>query len=812
MKRLKLFWALCLLLAGVTNAWADATVTVDGIKYNIYDDPIEAAVVQQDAATINGAITIPATVTYNAVDYPVVHISNQAFYLCGNLTSISIPSSVTEIGAEAFFGCIGLTDIYVNWTTPISINAQSSFPGLTRAEINLHVPAGIYGAYATTYGWNSFYIVDAYGGYCGDDLFWGLNPTTGVLTISGTGDMYEYSNYTHVPWHSWRDEITSVVLPDGLTSITKYTFYKIPKITSLSIPEGVTSIGKSAYSNCIGLTSVTIPENSLLTSIAEYAFENDSALTAIHIPATVTSIGKDAFCRCTHLETVTIGNGSALVSVGQTAFTHCFALTSIHIPAGVTDLPERVFRKCTHLETVTFESNSQLNHIGLQAFLGCAALTSITIPAGVVNIEANAFAGCTDLATVTFADNSQLTSIESQTFYRCTSLTSITLPVGITSIGNAAFQGCTSMTVVNIPANVVTIEDWAFYGCHGITEIHIPASVTTIGKNPFASSGLTTITVDTANTVYSNPAGSNAIIETATNTLVSACQNTIIPSSVKIIGYSAFENSSNMSSIDIPASVDSIGPDAFYNCTGLTDMTVHWTTTPPVPANADAFKNVTTSNVNLHLPFNYWALYEEPTAWSIFKQVPVVTAKADPNDAGAFYNTFYHGTKAYALPAGVEAYTAKLSGSDLILTKIAEAGDVLPAGTAVILKSSVQQFEMTPSEETPVTVGENDLQGVDAAEGAPNNCYVLSGPNPSNPDITEVGFYQFSGTLGAHKAYIVLPGGSGAPKRLRFVFESTQDIEGVQSTEYRVQKILRDGHIYILRNGIEYNVNGQIVR
>ena len=239
-------------------------------------------------------------------------------------------------------------------------------------------------------------------------------------------------------------------------------------------------------------------------------------------------------------------------------------------------------------------------------------------------------------------------------------------------------------------------------------------------------------------------------------------------------------------------------------------MYVNWADLSGVTLYSYIFKDVTLANVNLHLPFEAWGSYNgEP--WSGFKQVPMITAKADPEHAGVYYNTFYHGSVAYVLPTGVEAYTAQRDGTNLILTKIAQAGDVLPAGTAVILKSSVQQFEMTPSEETPVTVGENDLQGVDAAETAPANCYVLSGKASDN-SVTGVGFYQFTGQLAAHKAYMEVSGGAGAPKRLRFVFDAATDIESVQDSEVSVQKVMRDGVILIERDGRLYDLNGRMVK
>ena len=183
---------------------------------------------------------------------------------------------------------------------------------------------------------------------------------------------------------------------------------------------------------------------------------------------------------------------------------------------------------------------------------------------------------------------------------------------------------------------------------------------------------------------------------------------------------------------------------------------------------------------------------------------------------GEYYTTFYHGSTQYELPAGVEAYVAAKSGEDLLLTLIAQEGDVLPANTAVVFRADAGSIALIPSDAEPVTFeAENQLQGVDAATAAPANCYVLSGHSSDN-SVTGVGFYQFAGTIPAHKAYLTINGGAAfAPKRLRFVFNNAQITTGMESIQPSVvssQKVLRDGQLIIIRNGVEYNANGQLIK
>ena len=166
-----------------------------------------------------------------------------------------------------------------------------------------------------------------------------------------------------------------------------------------------------------------------------------------------------------------------------------------------------------------------------------------------------------------------VTSIGNSAFYRCGNLTSITLPEGVTNIGNSAFDECSSLTSIIIPRSVVSIGDFAFEEC-SLTSITIPESVTSIGDLSFyGCSSLTSIVVVKDNIVYDSRNGCNAIIETASNTLVTGCSATIIPNTVTSIGYYAFGHCS-INSVTIPENVTCIGDCAFYRCDNLTSITL----------------------------------------------------------------------------------------------------------------------------------------------------------------------------------------------------------------------------------------------
>ena len=196
-------------------------------------------------------------------------------------------------------------------------------------------------------------------------------------------------------------------------------------VTSVTIPNSVTSIGSTAFMHCTGLTSITIGNS--VTNIGEGAFYCCSSLTSINIPNSVTSIGMAAFYGCTSLTSATIGNGVTII--GMLMFNGCSSLISISIPNSVTS-------------------------IGWWAFSGCTSLTSATIGNGVTNIGDRAFDNCSGLTSLIIPNG--VTSIGDLAFRGCTSLTSVVIPNSVTSIGKDAFKYCTTLSSVYLPVRFET--------------------------------------------------------------------------------------------------------------------------------------------------------------------------------------------------------------------------------------------------------------------------------------------------------------------------------------------------------------------
>ena len=388
-------------------------------------------------------------------------------------------------------------------------------------------------------------------GTCGDNLTWVLTED-GTLTISGSGEMKNYSSSSVAPWYSNRTKILSAVVEPGVTSVGDYAFYACLKLASVSLPGDVKSIGSYAFQNCTKLTAAEIPDG--VTSIDYQTFYGCSSLTSVTVPDSVTSIGNEAFSGCSSLTSVTIPEG--VTSIGGSAFSGCSSLTSVTIPESVTSIKWGTFYGCSGLTSVTIPKG--ITSIDRQAFCGCSSLTSVTIPESVTSIDTSAFSGCSSLTGVTIPEG--VTSIGGSVFYGCSSLTSVTIPEGVTSIDYQAFYGCSSLTGVTIPEGVTGIGSRTFEDCSSLTSVTIPDSVTSIGWDAFSGcSSLTSVTIPESVTSIGRSAFSGC----------SSLTSVTIPGGVTSIGSSTFSNCSSLTSVTIPESVTSIGDYAFHNCSKL---------------------------------------------------------------------------------------------------------------------------------------------------------------------------------------------------------------------------------------------------
>ena len=573
--------------------------------------------------TYSGNVTIPSSVTYNGKTYNVTGIGyqafknctnltsvtlpntltmmlNEAFYGCTKLTSITLPSSLTSIYNNVFVGCTGLTSIYVKRTTPVSASTNN-FSSSTYSSATLYVPSGTLSAYQSTAPWSSFtHIVESTYDFVYNGIYY-LKTGTNTVSVAPKDKSYNsYSGYVSIP-----SSVTYEGTTYSVTAIGDNAMKNSTGLTGLSIPSSVTTLGSWAVSGCTALTSITIPNS--VTSVGASVFMDCAALKTVSIGSGLKKVGNFMFIRCKALQTITIPN--TVTEIGYETFEDCIKLYSIDIGSGVTSIGHHTFKNCTTLvsitchaltpptvESSTFDSNNYTSATlyvpksAESAYKAANYWKNFTTIRTIYDFKVNGLyynKTSSNTVEVTYKDSNfnsysggitipktitvngttyKVTAIGSQAFRNCDNLSDVTLCTNIETIEGFAFAYSTKLSsIYSMPSALKRIKNDAFYGCTSLSYISLPNNLEQIDTYAFRGC--------TALTSIALPNG----LTTLGNNVFEGCtglKNVTIGTGLVNIPGGVFKGCTGLTSMTFPDNVQSIYGGSFENCTSLAEITL----------------------------------------------------------------------------------------------------------------------------------------------------------------------------------------------------------------------------------------------
>ena len=505
-RQLALFLALLLFSSSSALAY---DCCIDGIYYNLHRFDNTATVMHLSDNASVGAVVVPETISYNETTYTVTKIWS-GFSYCKDLTSVTIPKSVTSILDGVFSGCNSLVSIVVVPDNAV-YDSRDGCNAIIETSTNKLISgckATIIPNTVTIIGDNAFSSCSEMSSLTipnsvntiGKDAFAGTSGLTSIVVESGNTTYDSRDNCNAIIETAQNELIVgckNTIIPTTITVIGDGAFKSCNDLVSINIPNSVTSIWDEAFYYCYRLSSVIIPTS--VSSIGSHAFDGCSGLTSFTIPSSVTFIGVGAFNGCQSLRNIVVDSDNMVYDSRNS----CNAIieTSTNklitgcrntvVPNTVTMIGDEAFMSCIWMQSLDIP-NSVVS-IGERAFNHCISLTSVTIPESVTSIGNSAFDACTSLAEVIFnaVNCTRMGDSYYTVFYRYGKLSTVTIGEKVTIIPPYAFKGCFKIASVNIPNSVTSIGDEAFCNCTGLASATIGEAVTEIGGGAFSGcSGL----------------------------------------------------------------------------------------------------------------------------------------------------------------------------------------------------------------------------------------------------------------------------------------------------------------------------------
>lgn len=605
--------------AGCTNLMNVNIYTVEG-NHDIHYSSVEGVLIDNDAGTglvriayfpaaRTGVYRIPAGVQ----EIPIRTFSGS------DITSVTIPSTVSYIRQAAFYGCSQLKEVIFESalsddTSNVLTIEDLAFQKCTALE-TISLPKRV-GEFASVdeafYGCTSLANVEVEEGNAYYSSVDGLlcdaaGKTIIYCPVNRGGDYTIPAGITAIADEAFmdRDEFTSITFNPYVETIGMNAFANCMNLQKIVFQSAVVqgngkTIGDRAFYNCKALTTVEFQENCGVAKIGNYAFASCTVLSELTIPATIEALGSYAFQNCANLATVSFAGGGSDVEFGEYVFSECSALARVELSAsvGVFDVMS-VFSGCDNLASVVVDPGNP-NYTDQNGILynkavtqlifypKQIAVTDVVLPDTVTSIGAHVFENNTMIESITIGKN--VTTIGDNAFYRCTGLKTITFEAGGTEdlqLGEYVFSGCANVSSIALPERVKELSAYAFYLNGGLTSVQFGSQLTKIGAYSLAGTGLPEIVIPGSVTEIEAYAFDNctaltkaefpASMKTISSSIFSNCNalsEVIIPEGVETIGDFAFEWCVALEEIALPSTLKNIGIFAFSGCTALENIVI----------------------------------------------------------------------------------------------------------------------------------------------------------------------------------------------------------------------------------------------
>ena len=709
----------------------------------IVDDDVNGTLIK-DNIVVYGRPNIDASI----IPEGVLSIKNGAFIGHEHLTSVTIPSSVVSIGLNAFYNCALLKSIYCHAFVPPTTEDWT-----LNYDATLYIPCKSLEAYKSHEVWSQFANIK-----CLEEENEANSPnkiyytsSDGNIVTPNAIDVFG-ANIISNTYENGQGVITF----DGLvTMIGDSAFCNCKSLTSITIPNSVKHFGFMAFAWC----SNTLKKTNFIGDIADWCditfgefyanpielsgnfYINDQEVTELVIPNTVDSIHANAFRWCRSFRTITIP--SSVTFIGKGAFEYSSNVQSIFIPKSVKSIQQEAFAGGVNLQSIIVEEGNPV----YDSRDNCNAI---------IETESNTLiAGC--------------------------SITNI--PKSVTHIGASAFSYQNLLTSIKVPTGIISIGDYAYYSCLFANSVYIPKSVQNIGHWAFKDCySLNSIEVEEGNTVYDSRNNCNAIIESATNSLIVACQNTIIPEGVTNIGGMAFWNCSNsyyskpLTSIALPSSIKNIEPDAFMSCYAL-DTIYCYAITPPT-TNQYAFDNY---NATLYVPCGSLEAYKAHEVWGQFSNIDCITSNKVETDTVVIDASTSSVTITWPTETGADSYTIVIKKDGEVVCTLTFNAD----GQLLNIAFAPGRNGSHPAQYAEQTTNGYRFTVTGLEEGT-HYAYNIEVRDDANQ------------TINSHTG--------------EFTTQSTTAVDNITTNNANIQKIMRNGQLIIIRDGVEYNAMGQEIQ